>query len=167
MTLKEAIKHLEESLDKNDNLCGDCRKEHEELLSFLNELNDYRNKVNIVEKANKLIVETSVSEGYLQDWYINSVNEEDDPKWTDKHIAELYNDFYLIPKDDFVMNMSIEYLEFSCRTLLVLKRHNINIVKDLLVYSIYDLMKFKSVGKQTIDDIIDVLRLYNLKLKEN
>lgn len=31
-------------------------------------------------------------------WYISSVGSET-PVWTDKHIEELLNDFYLIPKD--------------------------------------------------------------------
>lgn len=34
---------------------------------------------------------------YLEDWYINS-NENENPHWTDKHIEELLGDFYLIPK---------------------------------------------------------------------
>lgn len=34
----------------------------------------------------------------LSDWYIASVGEET-PIWTDEHIDELLNDFYVIPKD--------------------------------------------------------------------
>lgn len=41
----------------------------------------------------------AVGEGYLQDWYINSVSENDEPVWTDAHIEELANDFIVIPKD--------------------------------------------------------------------
>ncbi len=45
-----------------------------------------------------------VYSGYLTDWYINSVAEYDDeklnePRWTEKHIEELTNDFIVIPKD--------------------------------------------------------------------
>lgn len=41
----------------------------------------------------------AVDEGYLYDWYINSVLDTDEPVWTEKHIEELCNDFYVIPKD--------------------------------------------------------------------
>lgn len=46
----------------------------------------------------------AVGEGYLVDWYINSVAEYDDeklnePRWTEKHIEELTQDFIVIPKD--------------------------------------------------------------------
>lgn len=40
-----------------------------------------------------------VGRGYLSDWYINSVNETDTPIWTEEHLDELFNDFYLIPKE--------------------------------------------------------------------
>lgn len=40
----------------------------------------------------------AVGEGYLVDWYITSVSEEDEPVWTEKHIEELYNDFIVIPR---------------------------------------------------------------------
>lgn len=33
----------------------------------------------------------------LSDWYISSVGEES-PIWTDEHIEELLNDFYVVPK---------------------------------------------------------------------
>lgn len=36
--------------------------------------------------------------GTLTDWYISSVTD-DPPVWTDEHIEELFNDFYVIPKD--------------------------------------------------------------------
>ena len=41
----------------------------------------------------------AVGEGYLQDWYINSVSEDAEPVWTEAHIAELAKDFIVIPKD--------------------------------------------------------------------
>ena len=36
--------------------------------------------------------------GTLTDWYISSVSD-DSPVWTVEHIEELFNDFYVIPKD--------------------------------------------------------------------
>ena len=38
-----------------------------------------------------------VDYGYLADWFINSVGDEE-PVWTEEHIDELMNDFYIIPK---------------------------------------------------------------------
>lgn len=37
-------------------------------------------------------------EGFLQDWYQSSVDKSN-PVWTDEHISELMNDFYVVPKD--------------------------------------------------------------------
>lgn len=44
-------------------------------------------------------LDDSWGEGILQDWYIHSVNPDDKPQWTDEHIEELCNDFYVIPKE--------------------------------------------------------------------
>ena len=41
----------------------------------------------------------NISMNYLHSWYQQSIDETVEPIWTDKHIEELYNDFYLIPKD--------------------------------------------------------------------
>lgn len=38
----------------------------------------------------------------LTDWYINSVSSDDTPVWTEEHIEELLNDFYVIPKSNEV-----------------------------------------------------------------
>ncbi|MCD8011620.1 MAG: hypothetical protein LUG99_00310 [Lachnospiraceae bacterium] len=43
-------------------------------------------------------MENAVDSGYLEDWYINSVSQDDEPVWTESHIEELCNDFILIPK---------------------------------------------------------------------
>ena len=45
-----------------------------------------------------------VHEGYLTNWFIESVAEYNDerlnePRWTEAHIEELTNDFIVIPKD--------------------------------------------------------------------
>ena len=47
----------------------------------------------------KFIDEQAVGEGFLQDWYQNSVLDTDPPVWTDEHISEICGDFYLIPKE--------------------------------------------------------------------
>lgn len=51
------------------------------------------------ETLENFIREKSVDEGFLQDWYQNSVSPEQKPVWSDEHISEVYNDFYLIPKE--------------------------------------------------------------------
>lgn len=40
----------------------------------------------------------AINMNYLQSWYQCSVDETQKPIWTDEHIEELFNDFYLIPK---------------------------------------------------------------------
>lgn len=47
----------------------------------------------------EFILENSVDEGFLGDWYIHSVSDDDPPVYTEDHIAELIGDFYLIPKE--------------------------------------------------------------------
>lgn len=52
-----------------------------------------------VEKA-ETISGVPIDRGYLSDWYISSVNPDDKPVWTEEHLDELFNDFYLISKED-------------------------------------------------------------------
>lgn len=51
-------------------------------------------------------LDNSWGEGILQDWYIHSVNPDDPPQWTDEHIEELCKDFYVIPKETPIINVS-------------------------------------------------------------
>lgn len=44
------------------------------------------------------IESNAMDSGTLSDWYISSVGNES-PVWTEEHIDELLNDFYVIPKD--------------------------------------------------------------------
>lgn len=43
--------------------------------------------------------DTAYDSGTLHNWYIDSVSENDSPVWTEEHIDELINDFYIIPRD--------------------------------------------------------------------
>lgn len=53
--------------------------------------------------------------GTLHNWYIDSVSGEDVPVWTDEHIDELMNDFYVIPKDTKPANVVTEtYAHWKC-----------------------------------------------------
>lgn len=53
-----------------------------------------------LEENGKLFkIEDSLDEGYLMDWYIHSVGNEE-PKWTEAHIEEMHGDFYIFPKGE-------------------------------------------------------------------
>ena len=43
-------------------------------------------------------VANAIDFAYLQNWYQDSIDETKQSIWTDKHLEELFNDFYLIPK---------------------------------------------------------------------
>lgn len=78
-----------------------------------------------------LVLNESVDMGFLQDWYQNSVDNTQDPVWTDEHLRELTEDFYVIPKEavkaeyDFKkrskerscknLSMSIDFIENQIR----------------------------------------------------
>lgn len=51
------------------------------------------------DKIQEFIKNNAVGEGFLQDWYQNSVLETDTSVWIDEHIAEMVGDFYLIPRE--------------------------------------------------------------------
>lgn len=40
----------------------------------------------------------AIDMSYLQNWYQDSIDQTKEPIWTDQHLEELFNDFYLIPK---------------------------------------------------------------------
>ena len=52
----------------------------------------------LTKEIKEYINEFAVSRGYLGDWYQQSIDETQPPIWTDTHLDELYEDFYLIPK---------------------------------------------------------------------
>lgn len=54
----------------------------------------------IREKAmrEKIVSGIPISRGYLSCWYIASVDDST-PIWTEEHLDELFEDFYLIPKE--------------------------------------------------------------------
>ena len=54
-----------------------------------------------VGKYEKRLVdlEKAMDESTLYDWYVTSVKQKDTPVWTEEHIEELLNDFYVIPKE--------------------------------------------------------------------
>lgn len=59
----------------------------------------YLHQVPSAQPDAEYISQQAVTESDLIDWYINSVDESE-PVWTEEHIYELFNDFYLIPKEN-------------------------------------------------------------------
>ena len=61
----------------------------------------YRKALDAISKLPPVdIREQTVDIGYLYEWYQDSVDPDDEPVWTKKHIEEIFHDFYLIPKQD-------------------------------------------------------------------
>lgn len=100
----EAYENLCETFDKYiDNsrkdlfVFSDLIKEHFELVEEYKdcrkELESYYEKM-----SNPPLKFEEWNEAAIQDWYINSVSEDDEPIWTEKHIEELCKDFRLIKK---------------------------------------------------------------------
>ena len=50
--------------------------------------------------ARYIDAEKQVDQGFLEDWYISSVMDTDEPVWTEEHIRELTGDFILIPRTE-------------------------------------------------------------------
>ena len=51
-----------------------------------------------LEDHRKFLEEESHDEGELAEWYITSVSQDDPPVWTEAHLRELVQDYWLIPK---------------------------------------------------------------------
>lgn len=66
---------------------------------------------------------------------------------------------------DAVLDMSLEDLELSARSLNCLKKENINTVRQLLSYSIEDMMKLKNFGAKSLTEVREKLSEYKISLK--
>lgn len=66
--------------------------------------------------------------------------------------------------EDQSLDMSIENLGLSVRSLNCLKRASIKVVRDLIAYSEDDLMKLKNFGQKSLDEIREKLEQYHLSL---
>jgi len=54
------------------------------------------------DKMQNKLIEKAVDIGYLEDWYLHSIDGTTEPIWTEKHLEELHKDFILIPKEDTI-----------------------------------------------------------------
>ena len=114
--LREAVNRLRRHAPKDEDFgvearaCKRTAEGYEELADWLEELKRYRD----LEEQGRLLVlpckvgkyekrlvdlEKAMDESTLYDWYVTSVVRTDTPIWTGKHIEELLNDFYVIPKE--------------------------------------------------------------------
>jgi DNA-directed RNA polymerase subunit alpha len=66
---------------------------------------------------------------------------------------------------DSVLLISIYDTPMSVRLLNSLKANEIQILYDVLLYSKRDYLKFRNIGKKSIDELEEVLEEYGLKLK--
>jgi DNA-directed RNA polymerase alpha subunit len=66
---------------------------------------------------------------------------------------------------DSVLLISIYDTPMSVRLLNSLKANEIQILYDVLLYSRRDYLKFRNIGKKSIDELEEVLDEYGLKLK--
>ncbi|MBE6716172.1 MAG: hypothetical protein E7573_04555 [Ruminococcaceae bacterium] len=76
----------------------------------------------------------------------------------------------LLPSNEItknnVNNIKIKDLPFSKRTFNCLNRANIKILGDLLCYSKDDLLKIRNLGIQSLVEIVDVLKRFDLELSK-
>lgn len=88
-------RHYDKELAKNDS-CNFIHSSRERCFEYAvyNKLREYED---LEEQGLLLKKEDAVDEGYLYDWYIHSVSD-NEPVWTEAHLDELFNDFILIPK---------------------------------------------------------------------
>ncbi len=92
----------------------------------------------------------------------------------DKTETKIENPFeeYLTAKEQFVaskMNLlwaNVWSMEWNVRTINCLEKNKIETLKDLCSYSEKSLLKTKSLGQKTLNEIKSVLAQYDLKLRE-
>lgn len=53
----------------------------------------------MTKEEKKIVENLAYTMNDLQSWYQQSIDETVPPVWTDEHLDELFNDFYLVPKE--------------------------------------------------------------------
>ncbi|KAF0134260.1 MAG: DNA-directed RNA polymerase alpha subunit [Candidatus Saganbacteria bacterium] len=64
-----------------------------------------------------------------------------------------------------VLDMNLEDLELSARSLNCLKKANIKTIKELISFSMEELIKFKNFGTKSLNEVREKLTEYKLSLK--
>ncbi len=70
-----------------------------------------------------------------------------------------------IPNEN-VLDITVEDLDLTVRSFNCLKRADINTLRDLIGKTMDDMTKVRNLGKKSLNEIIDKLDSYGLKLKE-
>ena len=70
-------------------------------------------------------------------------------------------------KKEKYLEMTVEELDLSVRSLNCLKRASIDTVEDLINRTEDDMIKFKNLGKKSLDEIKDKLESLGLSLRKD
>ncbi len=139
-----------------------------------------------VQKANLSVEETRVGQSInfdkltLSIWTNGSIRPDDALRESAKimarhvdlfiHLGEKAESLSLeaekkteVPKS--VLDMSVDDLELSARSLNCLQKAGIKTVGEVVSYSLADLMKFKNFGSKSLDEVQEKLAEYKLTLK--
>ena len=69
-------------------------------------------------------------------------------------------------RDENVLDITVEDLDLTVRSFNCLKRADINTVRDLIGKTMEDMTKVRNLGKKSLNEIIDKLDSFGLKLRE-
>ncbi len=69
-------------------------------------------------------------------------------------------------KQQQILSMKIEDMDFSVRSYNCLKRANIHTVEDLIRRTEEDMLKVRNLGKKSLDEVIQKLEAYGLSLEK-
>ena len=86
-----------------------------------------------------------------------------DKKPDNQSIQQIKN-LFLSTEETTKENIKIENLSFSIRTYHCLDRANIKTLGDLLCYTQEDLLRIRNLGTQSLNEIVEALNKYDLKL---
>lgn len=86
-----------------------------------------------------------------------------DKRPDDQSIQQIKN-LFLSTEETTKENIKIENLSFSIRTFHCLNRANIKTLGELLCYTQEDLLRIRNLGTQSLNEIVETLNKYDLKL---
>jgi len=137
-------------------------------------------KVNVTTEEVRVGQEINYDRLILDVWTNKAITPEDAVKQSAELLAKHVNMFIHIGErsdalaihvpgegeiDSATLEMSIDDLDLSSRSLNCLKKASINTVGELIDLTENDLLKIKSLGSKSFDEIKDTLAKFNLVLK--
>ena len=69
-------------------------------------------------------------------------------------------------KQQQILNMKIEDMDFSVRSYNCLKRANIHTVEDLIRKTEDEMLKVRNLGKKSLDEVMQKLEQFGLSLEK-